>query len=450
VTAAVYHAPVALLPQGWRESVRLAVDAAGDLSAVAPGVAPGNDDTRLPGPVIPGLPNLHSHAFQRLLAGRTQQALAGDDSFWSWREAMYAQAEAMTPALLEAVSALLYVELLEHGYTAVAEFHYLHHSGDGRRWDDPAAAGRALLAAARASGIGLTVLPVFYAHAGFGGTAAEPRQAPFVHDLDGYTELLGALESELGPGTVLGCAAHSLRAVTPEELAGLAGLRPDAPLHIHIAEQAGEVEACRTWSGRRPVAWLLEHQPPDRRWCLVHATHVEPQEWRGIAESGAVVGLCPGTEADLGDGIFPLPDYAAAGGRFGIGSDSQATIDPHGELRLLEQQHRLLQRRRNVLNAGAGSHTGTWLYQQAAAGGARALGRRAGALEPGYRADLVVLDASHPLAERLEVAQLLDATILADGLLSVAEVYVAGRRQVAAGRHIRRDALADKLRRALP
>ncbi|MGH6949008.1 MAG: formimidoylglutamate deiminase, partial [Kiloniellales bacterium] len=375
----IFFAPHALLADGWAESVLLTVGPGGDIAAVARDVERARSEgaERLRGPVLPGLANLHSHAFQRAMAGLAERAGPAEDSFWTWRQAMYALASRLTPEGLQAIAAQLYVELLKQGYTAVGEFHYLHHAPDGRPYDDLATLSRAILAAAAESGIGLTLLPVLYGYGGFGGKPAGEGQRRFLNDPARFLTLIGTLIATTSgdPQLRIGIAPHSLRAVTPESLRetlrGLESLDASAPVHIHIAEQEAEVEQSLAWCKRRPVEWLLEEIGVDARWCLVHATHMSAEETLALANSGAVAGLCPTTEANLGDGFFPARDYLAAGGRFGIGSDSHISISPREELRWLEYGQRLLHRRRNLLAEGPGGSVGARLYKAALAGGAQ-------------------------------------------------------------------------------
>ena len=333
---AVIHARQALLADGWARDVRLRVED-GRIAAVEAGAPPAPDDERHDA-ILPGLPNLHSHAFQRGMAGLAETRGPGSDSFWSWRTVMYRFALSMTPEDVEAVAAQLYVEMLEAGFTRVGEFHYLHHDRDGGRYGDVAEMAARIAAAASATGMALTLLPVFYAHAGFGGTPPGEGQRRFINDRDSYMALLErcrALTAALPEG-VTGVAPHSLRAVTPQELAEVVAMAGEGPIHIHIAEQVKEVEDSIAWSGRRPVEWLLDNQPVDARWCLIHATHMTQDVTQGMARAGAVAGLCPVTEANLGDGTFPAPGFLAAGGRYGVGSDSNVLIGLPDELRQLE------------------------------------------------------------------------------------------------------------------
>ncbi|NIA68964.1 formimidoylglutamate deiminase [Pelagibius litoralis] len=444
MTSHKLFAEQAFLSDGWAENVLLEVDARGDLRQVTRDAAAG-DATRLAGPVLPGMANLHSHAFQRAMAGLAEHVEpggAGDDSFWTWREVMYRFVGTLTPEQVQAIAAQLYVEMLKSGYTAVGEFHYLHHGPDGQPYDDIAEMSHRTIAAAKATGIGITQLPVLYGYGGFGAQQAGEGQRRF---LNNPNRLLGIVEAlkishEGDPQIRVGLAPHSLRAVTLETLdeavTGLTALDPGAPIHLHIAEQVKEVEDCLAWSGRRPVEWLLENRPPDRRWCLVHATHMSAAETKGLAASGAVVGLCPTTEANLGDGLFPAADFLDAGGAWGIGSDSHISVSPVEELRWFEYGQRLATRRRNVLaGEGAAAALGHRLYSEALAGGAQALGRPIGALEAGRRADLVVLDPATPALSQMPVERLLDATIFAGNCNPVRDVMVGGDWVVCEGSH---------------
>ncbi|WCE03439.1 formimidoylglutamate deiminase [Pseudoxanthomonas sp. JBR18] len=442
----------ALLPDGWARQVRLAARD-GRIVEVTPGQRPGPEDIRVE-VAVPGLGNLHSHAFQRAMAGLTEATsagavAAGGDSFWSWRELMYRFQDRLDPDSFQAIAEQAYVEMLEVGFTRVGEFHYLHHAPDGRPYADPAEMCARVAAAAQASGIGLTLLPVFYAHADFGGVPPSPAQRRMLHDLDGFTRLLERAGDALAPlgDAVLGVAPHSLRAVTPGELAALLPLT-EGPIHLHIAEQLREVQACLDWSGQRPVQWLLEHAPVDARWCLVHATHVEPAELQGIVEAGAVVGLCPITEANLGDGIFPMRDFARAGGRFGVGSDSNVLIDAAEELRLLEYGQRLVSRGRNVLAQGEGVSSGRWLFDGALRGAVQALGV-AGGLQAGASADLVALDLRHPALQAREGDAWLDGWIFAARQGAVRDVWRQGRHVVRDGQHLQRAGVAKRYAAAL-
>jgi formimidoylglutamate deiminase len=443
-----------LLPEGWGRDVRLDIDDAGNIAAVHPGSAAGSLP-RAAGPVLPGMPNLHSHAFQRAMAGAAERAGPGGDSFWSWREQMYRLVERLTPEQVGAIASQLYVELLKNGYTAVAEFHYLHQRPDGGPYEAPAELSQRVIEAARETGIGITHLPVLYTQGGFGGAAPAPAQRRFVNDLEGFVALLDELMAGHAgdPQVRLGMAPHSLRAVDEETLAAaLAALDAcdrQAPVHIHVAEQQREVDECRAWCGARPVARLLERAPVSARWCLVHATHMDPGETRALAASGAVAGLCPTTEANLGDGVFPAPAFLAAGGVFGVGSDSQVSVSPVEELRWLEYVQRLTHQRRAVLAAAEGGSVGAALYGGALEGGARACGRPLGALEPGRRADLVVLDGDHPTLVGRAGDALLDAYVFAGNESPVSEVMVGGRWLVSGGRHRGEEEILNRYRAAI-
>jgi len=450
------HCEQALLPDGWAEQVQIGIDESGNIQNVLHGVTTNRPDTAvqyLSGCLVPGLPNLHSHAHQRAMAGLAEQAGNGDDNFWSWREVMYRFARRMQPRQLQAVAAQGYLEMLESGYTAVTEFQYLHHDPCGKAYAQPAEMSLQVLAAARQAGIGITILPVLYRYSDFGGRPAHPEQRRFVNNSEEFLRIYQQLYAHLHDdgNTALGIAPHSLRAVSAELLEeviqALDGLAQQ-PIHMHIAEQQAEVEACLAWSGQRPVAWLLEHCNVDSRWCLVHATHIQADECTALAHSGAVVGLCPTTEANLGDGFFPMLSYLQAGGRFGIGSDSHISLSPVEELRWLEYGQRLLGQRRNVL-ASAGMSTGRSLYEGALHGGALASGRALGRIAPGYRADFVVLDRNNPLLFGRQGDALLDSWIFSGNTRSVREVFVGGRQWVSEGRHVNTEQITRQYRIAI-
>jgi formimidoylglutamate deiminase len=432
----------ALLPQGWAKDVRATVGK-GVFTAVEPGATVQLGD-RAVAAVLPGLPNLHSHAFQRGMAGLAEVAGPGDDSFWTWRETMYRFAAAVTPDDLQAIAALAYVEMLETGFTRVGEFHYLHGVGDA----GPQGMTEAIVAAAAETGIALTHLPVFYAHGGFGGAAPGERQKRFVLSVDDYAALVtnARYAARALPDAVVGVAPHSLRAVTPEELAEVARLG-DGPVHIHVAEQVKEVEDCLAWSGARPVEWLLANAPIDVRWCTIHATHMTAAETRALAAAGAVAGLCPITEANLGDGLFPAESFLAAGGAYGVGSDSNVRIDTTEELRLLEYGQRLAAKGRTRLVARGGSN-GDALWGAAASGGARALGARA-EIAVGAAADFVALDLTHPSLVGRAGAALTDALVFSGGREAVSEVWRRGERMVTAGWHRHRERIVERYRRTI-
>lgn len=433
------HLAQALLPDGFADSVTLTV-VDGFITEVATGApAPAGAEV-LSGLALPGMPNLHSHAFQRGMAGLSERRGASDDSFWTWREVMYRFLDRLDPDDVQAIAAQAFVEMLEGGFTALAEFHYLHHDKDGRSYKDIAAMAGAVAAAADETGLGLTLLPVLYRFGNFGGAPPVHGQRRFVNDRDSYALLVEASEKALRmlPDARLGLAPHSLRAVALDDLGWLSAMKPNGPFHIHVAEQMREVEDSLKITGRRPVELLMDNTPLDGRWCLIHATHLTDAERDGIARSGAVAGLCPITESSLGDGIFDGVRYRAAGGRFGVGSDSNIQIDAGAELRQLEYSQRLRDRGR-ALMADAGVSTGVALWQDACAGGAQACGRAIGQIAPGYRADLVALDAGHPALVGRSGEAMLDSAIFAANALPLADVFVGGRKVVAGGRHHARE-----------
>ncbi|PMS19358.1 formimidoylglutamate deiminase [Trinickia dabaoshanensis] len=433
----------AYLPQGWRRDVLLEWNDAGILTAVTPDspVPPGS--ARASGPLMPGMPNLHSHAFQRAMAGLAEYRAHAGDNFWSWRDLMYRLAARITPEGLEAIARWLYVEMLKAGYTSVCEFHYVHHALDGSPYENAAELGQRVVDAASQAGIGMTMLPVLYQYSGFGKREPRPDQRRFVNTPQALLELLLTLRRARPEHGALayGVAPHSLRAVSHPALRalldGLDAHLPGAPIHIHIAEQTGEVDECVAANGARPVAWLLEHFDVDARWCLVHATHVDEAEAAALAASGAVAGLCPTTEANLGDGLFPAQRYLDAGGWIGIGSDSHIAVDWRSELRLLEYGQRLAQRQRNVLASATRPQVAERLFDAALAGGARASGRAIGALEAGCRADWLVLDSAHPSLDGRRPDDWLAAIVFCEhGHSPIAEVHTGGRCVVREGRHV--------------
>lgn len=438
MTRAIF-AGSALLPQGWARNVRLEI-VAGKLGEVAVDAQPRPGDEHH-AVILPAMPNLHSHAFQRAMAGLAETRGPGADSFWSWRTLMYRFALSMTPDQVEAVAAQLYMEMLEAGFGRVGEFHYLHHDKDGGLYANIAEMAERIAAASVEAGINLTLLPVFYAHSGFGGAAPSDGQRRFIHSLDQFVRQMEACRHLTGglSGARLGLAPHSLRAVTPEELDVILPLANGGPVHIHVAEQVKEVEDCLAQTGQRPVEWLLAHAPVDARWCLIHATHMTPQETATMAATGAVAGLCPITEANLGDGIFNGETYLAADGAFGIGSDSNVLISVAQELRQLEYSQRLGLKARNVIAEREGS-TGRRLFELALTGGARALSAPTG-LRQGQPADLISLDVR--AVPYLSGDQILDQWIFAGGI-SVDCAWTAGVQQVKNGRHLRRDAISQR------
>lgn len=418
-------ARAAFLPGGWAPDVLIELAPDGTILAVTSGAAPSGDAQVLEGVVVPGMANLHAHAFQRAMAGTAERRTRPDDDFWSWREAMYAAAATLEPDTLRELAAEVYRAMLRAGYTSVAEFHYLHRDPRGVWYGDRAAMARALIEAARDAGIAICLLPALYAHGDAGGAPLDARRARFATGVDDVLGIAETLRRDYADdaSVTVGVCAHSLRAVTPDELCALLDGSPrDVPVHLHIAEQMREVEAVERTLDARPVSWLLAHHDVDARWCLVHATHLDAAERDALARSGAVAGLCPTTEANLGDGLFPLGAYLAAGGALGIGSDSNVSLSPVEELRWLEYGQRLVERRRIIAANAVGASCGETLWAAAARGGARACGRAAGEIAPGARADLVVLDLD---AERPDT--LLDRWIFATDGARPREVYVGGR-----------------------
>jgi len=391
---------------------------------------------------MPGIANLHSHAFQRAMAGLAERQTHPADSFWTWRETMYRMAARFDPSLLRDVAAQLYVEMLEAGYTSVCEFHYLHHAPDGRPYDDPAAMSRALIEAASEAGIRLTLLPVLYMTGGFDGRALGERQRRFGHDVGRYLQLLDTLRVEQDATLRIGCALHSLRAVPEAPMRDvLAALPADARIHIHIAEQTAEVDECIAVRGARPVRWLLDHAPVDARWTLVHATHLDEGEIAGIAAARATVAICTTTEANLGDGLFPLRAYLDAGGRFGIGSDSHVSVSPVEELRWLEYGQRLVTRRRNVA-VGESTSVGETLFSHV-------LDSAADACAHDGAGDRVELDGAHPLLAGATPDDVVDRWIFAGNRPLVRAVEVAGRVVVRDGRHVAAEKIAARYAKAI-
>jgi len=441
-----YRANQCWREDGWQAAAEFGVTADGRL-AVAHGQAESIGEW-----VLPGMPNLHSHAFQRAMAGLAERWLgSGDDNFWTWRETMYAFAAKIGPEQLQAIAAQLYVEMLKSGYTHVCEFHYLHHQSDEKPYAPPEAMSLALIEAAREAGIGLTLLPVLYMSGGFDGRPLAPRQRRFGHDVEGYLRLLHSLRQHENDALRIGIALHSLRAVPEQAMREVLADESarDRPIHIHIAEQLGEVQDCLAVRGTRPVEWLLDHADVDARWCLVHATHLTDDETSRTARSGAVAGLCPTTEANLGDGLFPLAHYLDAGGTLGIGSDSHISISPVEELRWLEYGQRLASRHRNIAARRQGDSVGETLWRAALRGGAQASGVDIGALRDGARADLLVLDDTSPLLAARGPASLLDSFLFAGNTPLVRDVMCAGRWVVRDFRHRDEERIVERYRQTV-
>jgi len=438
-----YFADYAWLPHGWAANVRLETkDGVLDRTELD---AKRDDIERIGRYVLPGISNLHSHAFQRAMAGLTERQSRPQpgareepqDSFWTWREVMYAFASRIGPDELRAIAAQLYVEMLKAGYTQVCEFHYLHHQPDGKPYADPAAMSLALIEAARETGIGLTLLPTLYMTGGFDGRPLAERQRRFGHDVDAYLRLLTQLRTLESPSLRVGIALHSLRAVPENAMRAVleSELARGCPIHIHIAEQVGEVQDCLAIRNARPVEWLLDHAPVDARWCLVHATHLSDEETRKLAASGAIVGLCPTTEANLGDGLFPLKAFLDAGGAIGIGSDSHVSVSPVEELRWLEYGQRLATRRRNIGASRESASVGESLLRRVLNGGARAAGASVGKFSANARADFIVLDDASPLLAGRDAAHAVDTWLFAGNSSLVRDVMVGGAWVVRDFRH---------------
>lgn len=439
----------ALLTDGWADHVRVTV-VGGIITKLTRDTAPVDGDTRVSA-LLPALSNLHSHSFQRAMAGMTEHRVAGRDSFWTWRDLMYRFLDRLTPDQMEAIAALVFMEMQEAGYAAVGEFHYVHHHPGGAPYTDIAELSNRIFSAATTTGIGLTHLPVLYT---FGGAKEQPLaagQLRFGNSVDRFSELLQAVRANaraMPADTRVGIAPHSLRATNPADLARVLTIADGKPIHIHVAEQPREVSDISSWLGARPVEWLLDNAAVNADWCLIHATHMTAEETERLAKTGAVAGLCPITEANLGDGPFNGPGWLAAGGRFGIGSDSNVRISLTEELRTLEYSQRLRDIARNVMVPKEGS-VGEFLYTNAALGGARALGRNAGRIAEGHLADLTAIDLTHPTLCALGAHQILDGLAFAAPDTIVTDLWSAGRHQVRAGRHILRDQITKVWRRAV-
>ena len=438
----------ALLPSGWAKNVLISWDTQGVIQSVE-ALDPTTNSSALAsvlkakGPLLPGMPNLHSHAFQRGFAGLTEFKNHSQDSFWSWREQMYQFALKISPAQMLAIAKFLYIEMLQAGYTSVCEFHYLHHDINGQAYADAATMAQCMLQAAQETGIHITLLPVLYQTSGFGGKAALSDQKRFLHSNQAMQKLL----EQLSPicqtqDAILGLAPHSLRAVTLDSLKdaiqGLNSLQPQSPIHIHIAEQMAEVNACLQWSGKRPVELLLDQIAINSRWCLVHATHLNDSEIMDLAATGAVAGICPSTESNLGDGIFNMPAWLAQQGAWGIGSDSHVCVNAAEELMLLEYSQRLQVQQRNVIKHEPYHDVATSMMLSAVNGGAKASGRAIKGLAVGQSADFVILDAEHfALAHLSRASQQLAGHIFASHRTSAIEsVWVKGHNRIQNGQHV--------------
>lgn len=429
------HIETALLPGGWARDVRIVLDG-GVIQSVTPDTPLGRTDERH-AIAIPGIASVHSHAFQRGMAALAEIRGSSTDTFWTWRETMYRFVLSLSPEQAEAVARLLYIEMLEAGFTRVGEFHYLHHDRDGSPYANLGEMAERIASAASATGIGLTLLPCFYAHATFGGAPPHPGQRRFINSVDQFARLVEASRQAIRhlPTANLGVAPHSLRAVTAEELKAVVAVAGNSQIHIHAAEQVKEVEDCIAWSGQRPVEWLLANMPLDERWCLIHATHMTEAETSALARSGATAGLCPVTEASLGDGIFPAREYKAAGGAFAVGTDSNILVGVTDELRQLEYGQRLKFRERNVLAGGEDISTGRALFDGVVAGGVAALATGVTGLASGEPADIVTLDKTYPSLMGRKGDVILDGWIFAGGRDAIDCVWANGVKVVQGGRH---------------
>ena len=474
-----YQFERAYIGGAWYEDVVMSVEADGSIGSLShpdeDAAAPGGRDSGpskntssghgahpepdqyVRGWALPGLSNVHSHAFQRGLVGRAERG--GTDSFWRWREVMYEYVDRLTPEIVESTAAQLYMEMLRGGFTSVAEFHYVHHQAGGQAYEDPAELSRRVIAAAHDAGINLVHIPVVYHQAGFDGRPLEPSQQRFALTVDDLAVLAGSLEAEAQPGpgsrVSLGWGIHSLRACSEPEMERAVALfdeQPRRPVHIHVAEQPLEVEGCLAHRGARPVEWLTDHAPLDQRWCLVHATWTSEDEVSRMCRAEVVAGLCPTTEANLGDGVFPLPHHLDQGGRLGVGTDSHVTSLATSELRMLEYGQRLHHTARGITIPGPGrpdSGVGAALVSRALSGGAQALGIPCGALTSGQRADVVVLDGEHPALLGHGPDTVLDAWVFSDHGNPVRDVMVGGRWVVSDGRHRHEDAITRRFGESL-
>ncbi|SDG58580.1 formimidoylglutamate deiminase [Sulfitobacter delicatus] len=439
----------AKLPNGWASNVRLS-EADGRITQIEVDQSPQAGDVQID-TLLPALANLHSHSFQRAMAGMTEYRMKGKDSFWTWRELMYRFTDHLSPEQVEAIAAFVFLEMQEAGYAGVGEFHYLHHQPGGAPYDDLGELSARIAAAAAQTGIGLTHLPVLYTYGGAGQQALQAGQARFGNEVDRFNALVARAKvviADLPADCRVGIAPHSLRATSPEDLKAVLAAHEAGPVHIHIAEQPKEVADIKEWLDARPVEWLLANADVTTDWCLIHATHMTADETANMARSGAVAGLCPVTEANLGDGPFNGPDYLNAGGAFGVGSDSNVLISLTEELRTLEYSQRLRDFARNVMVVEEGS-VGDTLYSGAAKGGAQALGRDAGEIAAGNWADLVAVDSDAPALCALRQDQLLDGLVFAAKDTVVTDVWSAGRHAVQSGRHVKRDEITAAYRSAM-
>lgn len=436
-----YFSPLALLPDGWKRNVLIAVNIDGWIADIKIDQKP-NASVIMDGFTLPGMPNLHSHAFQRAMAGLAERASCEKDSFWTWRQIMYQFLEKLTPEDMQAIAAQLYVEMLKAGYTSVGEFHYIHHQPNGVPYEDRALISKYVISAAKEAGISTTHMPVLYAYSGFGGLQPTEGQKRFINNETQIIEIITSLKSyyKNDPQIKIGLAHHSLRAVSPEMLKAatqdMHQFDSQSPIHIHIAEQNKEVNDCLMWCGVRPVEWLLENMNVDKHWCLVHATHMTESETHNLARSGAIAGLCPTTEANLGDGLFNLANYIQEGGKFGIGSDSHISVNMIEELRMLEYGQRLKHQERTISKTKNEPSVGSYLFNMSVRGGAQALGHPAGSIEVGKRADFIVLDPNNPALLCKGEDFILDSLIFASNSNPIKHVIAGGKHVVQNFQHI--------------
>ena len=441
----------ALTSNGWQNDVVVEIDSSGHISSVKTDVSKtslGADVYRC-GVLCPAPANIHSHAFQRAMAGMTERRGSDPgDNFWAWRKLMYRFLDQLTPDDIETIAAFVQMEMLEAGYAANTEFHYMHHQNDGTPYDNIAELSGRIAAAAQESGIGLTLLPVLYEQGGCDGRALGQGQLRFGNTIDRFEKLLvGAakLLPSLPADARLGTAPHSLRAVSREALSDVISLRPDDVVHMHLAEQLGEVDEVLSSYGARPVEWLFDHHDVNERWCLIHLTQMQPHETIAVAKSKAIAGLCPITEANLGDGIFDAVRYFEHEGRFGVGSDSNIRISLAEELRSLEYSQRLIHRARAVL-ATEDISNGRALFGGVLQGGAQASGRHSGVIEAGRLADMLALDSDHIDVLGREGDMVLDSFIFAGDKKMITDVWSAGRHLVKEGSHLKHDSITANYR----
>lgn len=433
-----YFAETIRLSDRWSHNTRFTVSSNGTIESIETDTSPGEAEKIL-GIVIPGMPNVHSHAFQRAMAGLTENISVRGDDFWNWRNMMYSYANKITPEQMFTIAAHLYMEMLKAGYTSVAEFHYIHHDRDGKQYSNPTLLADSISEAAEYVGIGLTLLPTLYQSSNFGDVRPSNEQRRFINNTDQFLNIVDNLSRKKTPQRQIGVALHSLRAVPSESISQVISLKKQlgisTPLHIHISEQVKEIADCIKYRNSRPVQWLHNYVEIDSSWCLIHSTHLDKNELNLLANSGCVVGLCPTTEANLGDGIFPAKRFMDKGGNIAIGSDSHICVDPTEELRWLEYSQRLTHLKRNQLAQSNTPHTGTFLWESAIKGGAKACGRNIDGIRVNNSADLIVLDDAHTIFAGKDSETYLDTFVFASNSKIVKDVMVAGHWVVKNGKH---------------